>query len=526
MLRFRLLRQFLAIFGILAGIIVVKNLLLLHELSLGGAEQLRDARTVIIFGTVLILTFLLLSYLLVTRLLSDRLERILKAMEDVRKGDYPRLLVTGQDELADLTRGFNQMVEELRGRDDKLKTWVGSRETELVRLSQTLEIERGKLQTVLQSIGEGVLVLDTDNNVLMANRRVADIFGMPPEAMQGTDLGTLVDRVRHRLVNPEMVDRQFQELERNTGAVDEITLELDQGEQSIRLYSAPVRGANGKLFGRIATSLDVGRERDLERLKSEFLSTISHELRTPLTSIKGALGLIRSGAVGPVAADLRELLDIAVTNTDRLIRTINDLLDITQLEHGRAKMHAVAVSLKPSVELAARAVAVQGEHRRIELQVNVPDDLPMVLADRPRVEQVLIHLLSNAIKFSSPGGRVVLTAAPQDGAVLVSVQDFGVGISKEFQARVFEKFEHQEGALTRESQGVGLGLAISREIIEAHGGRIWVETQLGQGSTFYFTLPTAQPVAAGATETSRPGGAGPQGAPGQALDQGTGGIPG
>ena len=159
-------------------------------------------------------------------------------------------------------------------------------------------------------------------------------------------------------------------MERDPGLVDELTLELDEpGGQAIRLYCAPVKGPDGKVLGRIATSLDLGRERELERLKTEFLSTISHELRTPLTSVKGALGLVRGGAVGTISPDMRELLDIALTNTDRLIHVITDILDVFQLERGQTQIRPVSMSVLQSVLRAERALETQAELRRVSLDI-------------------------------------------------------------------------------------------------------------------------------------------------------------
>jgi signal transduction histidine kinase/ActR/RegA family two-component response regulator len=323
----------------------------------------------------------------------------------------------------------------------------------------------------------------------MANWRVGEIFGVPMDALRASDLRMLIEQVRHRLVQPDEVDRKLRDLQQNPDLMGEITLELDEpGGQSIRLYCAPVRDNEGKLLGRIATSLDLGKEREMERLKTEFISTISHELRTPLTSIKGSLGLIRGGAAGNVSPDMRELLEIAGTNTDRLIQVINDILDVVQLERGQARLRPTSMSLRESVEHAMLAMASKAHARNIVVESHLPGELPAVKGDPKRVEQVLVNLISNAIKFSEPNQRVVINAKPEAETVVVSVQDFGCGMNREFLSRLFSKFEHAQDSLTRESQGAGLGLAICRHIVEAHGGQIWVESELGKGSTFHFSL--------------------------------------
>lgn len=490
MQRSRLLLHFLMVSGAAAGLVVLLGYILQRQATAPDVNPAHMQVLVWIFTGLLVIV-VMATGLLHARLVWKRLQRVLRGMEEIRRGEYPYLVVEGKDEVADLVRGFNQTVEELRSRDEKLKTWADQRETELVKLSQSLEEERERLDTVLESIGDGVIVLDSENKVLMANRRVSEIFGVPMNALNRAGLPKLIEQIRHRLVNPDLVEEKVRELQRDPNLLDEITLELDEpGGQAIRLYCAPVRGADGKVLGRIATSLDLGRERELDRLKTEFLSTISHELRTPLTSVKGALGLIRGGAVGVVTAESRELLDIAITNTDRLIHVINDILDIFQLERGQARIRPVSMPLPQSVARATRAVASQADLRKVTVQNDVPEMISAVKGDPRRVEQVLVNLLSNAIKFSHPDGKVVISAHPSDGMVAISVRDFGRGLAGDFRDRLFDKFEHAQNSLTRDNQGAGLGLAICRHIVDAHGGKIWVESEgEGTGATFSFTLP-------------------------------------
>lgn len=481
--------RFLAVSaGVIAGVLVLA-VVLHRQLADASASPADLQRFVWIFASLVALLVIAAS-LLQSSLVLPRLRRILRGMEEVRGGGYPRLLAEGNDELADTVRGFNETVDTLRSRDEKLRAWAGHRESELVKLSHELDQERERLDTVLSAIGDGVIVLDSDNKVLMANRRVSEIFGVPVEQLQGCDLSVLIEQVRHRLLRPDLVEQKVLELKRAPSLVDEVTLELDDpGRQAIRLYSVPVRGADGTIVGRIATSLDLGREREIERMKAEFLSTISHELRTPLTSIKGSLGLVLGGAAGTFSADARELLDIARSNTDRLVRVINQILDMMLLERGQALIRPVPMPFQECAERALRAVAAPAQAAGVEVRVQVPADLPNVLGDARRVEQVLVNLLSNAIKFSARGHEVIVSARPEGETVHVSVLDSGCGMSPEFLERLFSKFEHAEGSLTREKQGMGLGLAICRHIVQAHGGRIWAESKENAGTTFHFTLP-------------------------------------
>ncbi|HKM91003.1 MAG TPA: ATP-binding protein [Candidatus Acidoferrales bacterium] len=481
--------RFLAVSGgVIAGVFLLA--MVLHRQWDDPTVRPADLHRLIWIFASVTAALVIAASLIQAGMVLPRLRRILRGMEEVRGGGYPRLLAEGNDELTDTVRGFNETVDTLRSRDEKLRAWAGHREQDLMKLSHELDQERERLDTVLSAIGDGVIVLDSDNKVLMANRRVSEIFGVPPEQLQGCDLSVLIEQVRHRLLRPDLVEQKVRELKRAPSLVDEVTLELDDpGHQAIRLYSVPVRGADGTIVGRIATSLDLGREREIERMKTEFLSTISHELRTPLTSIKGSLGLVLGGAAGTFSADARELLDIARTNTDRLVRVINQILDMMLLERGQALIRAVPMPLQSCVERALRAVAAPAQAAAVEVRVEIPANLPNVLGDARRVEQVIVNLLSNAIKFSPRGREVILAARAEGDKARVSIQDAGCGMSPEFLEHLFSKFEHAEPSLTRESQGMGLGLAICRHIVEAHGGRIWAESKENAGSTFHFTLP-------------------------------------
>ncbi|MFY9528804.1 MAG: response regulator, partial [Candidatus Acidiferrales bacterium] len=274
--------------------------------------------------------------------------------------------------------------------------------------------------------------------------------------------------------------------------VHEITLELDEpAGQAIRLYCAPVRGADGKVLSRIATSMDLVREREFGRLKAELLGTLSHELRTPLTSIKGSLALVQGGAVGAISPEIRELLGVARTNTDRLVRVTRDIVDGFELGHKQGRARLVSVSLPNSLARVVRLVASQAEQRKITIDSALPENLPDVKGDAKRVEQLLVNLLLNAIKRSPPGRKVIASARAEDQKVVVSVQDFGRGMTEDLLDRLSRKAESTEGTGALGDEEAGLCLDICRRIVDSQGGRIWAEGDLESGSTVCFSLPVA-----------------------------------
>ena len=232
---------------------------------------------------------------------------------------------------------------------------------------------------------------------------------------------------------------------------------------------------------------DLTRRRQVERIKSEFVSVVSHELRTPLTSIHGSLALLESGLVNSSTEKGKRMLQIAVSNTDRLIRLLNDILDVEKLESGRTEMHRRLCNAGELIRNAADVMRPMAQEHGITLET--ADSDAEIWADPDLLAQCLTNLLSNAIKFSEAGGHVKVQAVPVASDLRFEVADQGRGIPSNKQSSIFERFQQVDASDSRKRGGTGLGLAISRTIVQQHGGQIWVESELGEGSTFLFTVP-------------------------------------
>jgi len=225
--------------------------------------------------------------------------------------------------------------------------------------------------------------------------------------------------------------------------------------------------------------------------KSQFVSLVSHELKSPMTSIRGFADLIRQGMTGPVSGQAREFLDTIVDNVDQMAALVSDLSDISRIETGRLKLQLSAVPLARYIQETVAAMRPQVESRHHTLALDFPADLPAVLADRTRLVQIITNLLSNACKYTPETGRIRVSARAQTGRVRVSVADSGIGMSPEDLARLFTQFFRSENPAVREQQGWGLGLNVTRRLVELQGGEMGVTSELGKGSTFWFTLPVA-----------------------------------
>jgi signal transduction histidine kinase len=245
----------------------------------------------------------------------------------------------------------------------------------------------------------------------------------------------------------------------------------------------------GRASGVVVAFTDTTERRALDRMKDEFISTVSHELRTPLTSLRGALGLIQSGTLNKRPEKIRQMLEIAIGNADRLVRLVNDILDLERISSGKAELHYTMCSMADLLHGAAELR--KGDAASANLEFFIDAGLVRVWADPDRIMQTVTNLISNAIKFSPEGGTIVLTAKRigMDEAQ-VEVRDSGRGIPEDKLEQIFDRFHQVDASDSRVRGGSGLGLAICRSIVQQHGGRIWATSTPGVGSSFFFTLPT------------------------------------
>ena len=361
---------------------------------------------------------------------------------------------------------------------------------------------------ILQSAAEGIYGLDPQGYTLFLNpaaarmlgRTADDVIGRPFEAVLGMGAaeagGDGVNPVRATLssgVGREVKDAAFRRADGSSFPVE---------------YASTPIVEDGQITGAVVTFRDVTERREVERMKDEFVSVVSHELRTPLTSIRGSLGLLAAGKLGEVPEKGRRMLEIAVQNTDRLVRLINDILDIERIESGTVTMELRSVDASDLVHQSVEVMSAMADKAGVRLYAWT--DRQPLEADPDRILQVLTNLLSNAIKFSPPESEVSLTTETADGEVVFRVRDAGRGIPADRLESIFERFSQVDSSDAREKGGTGLGLAICRSIVQQHGGRIWVESTPGQGSTFTFTLPTSfSPAAAQLPELADDAGEGP-----------------
>lgn len=392
----------------------------------------------------------------------------------------------------------------------------------LARKSQELAEESAKLDAVLTNMADGLVVTDLTGRIMVSNPAFKTMAGLP---LSRSLRGRLLDETFSLAALRQVIA----EATANLDQVAVADLELPDGRvlkasaSALHMQQAADPTLTGQVTGVVTLLRDITHEVEVDRMKTEFISAVSHELRTPLTSILGFANLIQrefQRRIAPLVADgtqahraaarIQENLTIIESESQRLTQLINDVLDIAKMESGRVEWHMADVHIADVVQGAVNTTAILAQERNLTLNVATHGPLPPVWGDQDRLVQVMTNLLANAIKFT-PTGEITVSSwawrageptpvpwpsplAPADlqpPALIVSVTDTGIGIAPEDVPLVFERFRQAGDTLTEKPKGSGLGLSISKEIVEHHGGVIWVESELGIGSTFYFTLPLA-----------------------------------
>jgi two-component system sensor histidine kinase VicK len=369
---------------------------------------------------------------------------------------------------------------------------------------EAMHLAMRQRELILQAVGEGIYGIDLNGNLTFINTAGAQLLGYTPEQLQGCDVHQVLHHSHadgtpySKATNPILQALWRSEPIRMR---DEVFWRRDGTSIPVEYTANPILEEGG-VSGMVVAFQDVRERRRLERMKDEFISTVSHELRTPLASLRASLGLISSGSLAKRPEKQKQMIDLAIGNCDRLIRLVNDILDFDSVKSGRLPLHRQAVEAIDMLRRAADIAYGPATQAKIGFRIEAPAK-PVVFADEERVLQVLSELVRNAIKFSPPETTLRLAAQPAgtDAAgapqVCFIVEDQGRGIAPEKLERIFERFQQGDASDSRDLGGTGLGLALCRSIVEQHGGRMWAESEVGQGSKFFFTLP-----AANATERS------------------------
>jgi PAS domain S-box-containing protein len=380
------------------------------------------------------------------------------------------------------SRSLERAVEDVQEINRELDQRVADRTQDLAEALMREHSEASQNQAILEGIADGVIVFDNEGHAIIANPAIGRLLDKPMDKIVGANIQELMP------ADVSEADRELiTYLLHDTGS-RRPGIKVGWGTRTLSVSFAPVRGAGQEATGTVAVFRDFTKEAEVDRMKSDFVSIASHELRTPLTSIKGYLELVMMGAGGAVSEQQSTFLRVARDNADRLYELVDGLLDVSRIESGRIELDVKLVSLSEIIEVVATTLHKQFEERGLTLKLEVEPNLPQVLGDPGRISQVMFNLMSNAYKYT-PAGQVTVRAYQKANAIQVNVIDTGLGISAKDQEKLFSRFFRAGDAAVRQQPGTGLGLNITKSLIEMHGGQIWVESEPGQGSAFNFTLP-------------------------------------
>ena len=347
-----------------------------------------------------------------------------------------------------------------------------------IRLFLTVEVSRRQLEAILNSTPDPVLVTDASNRLILANPAASHVFGItirrgektaPEQVIQVKSLNELL---------------QASSTERHSAEIS-----MPDGKTYLAMASPMI--AEGKMIGRVCILRDVTQFKEIDTLKSEFVSTVSHDLRSPLTLIRGYATMLETA--GALNDQQKNYVKMIVQGADNMARLVNNLLDLGRIDFG-VGLQVESIPVLDILERTTGALQLQAKQKQISLGVELPKDLPHAIeADQALLQQAVYNLVENALKYTPNGGEVTIHLQTAPAALIFAVQDSGIGIPKNDLPRLFEKFYRGTNREALAQRGTGLGLAIVKSVAERHGGKVWVESEMGRGSTFYLQIPLVQP---------------------------------
>ena len=346
--------------------------------------------------------------------------------------------------------------------------------------------ERLRLQVITKSLVEGLLSMDAHRRITLFNPMMERMTGYPEEEV----LGKLCCEIFEDSLCQDGC--YFEKvISSGTDKTDvELVLKNKNGKAvPVLSDSALLKNEKGDLVGIVSVLKDMTKLKEIERMKSDFVSMVTHELRTPLSIIKATADNVRSGVVGAVNPEQKDFLSIIIETSERLNHLVDSLLDLSKLELGKVQLNIEKIDLGELAKKCVASMTFLAQRGKIDLMCKTPKEFPLVPADYNRIEQVLLNLLSNAVKFTPTSGKITLELEEKGPMVQCTVADTGKGIPQEMLGKIFDKFQQIYDRESRRKGGTGLGLAVVKTIIEAHQGKIWVESEMGKGSKFIFTLP-------------------------------------
>ena len=433
--------------------------------------------TILFFATLFLLAIVLaaLGAISVSKRLSEPIKQFTRSATEIARGNFDhKVPIHSDDELGKLAKIINFMTTELRRLNN-------------MNLNQMIN-EKNKTKTILKNIADGVIVTDPENKVLVANSVAESWFGLTENEILNQPVEKIIYE-QHLLALINKIRTQGKQQDTKV----ELIIKPDNKRKQIVLQAkaAQVIDNEDKLIGIVTIFRDVTKEKEIDRMKTELVSMVAHELRSPLTSIAGFSELLLDEGV--TQEQSREYAEIILKESNRLGELINKFLDISRIESGKSQVHKTPVQIGHIIESILEMNMYLAERKRIKVKLDIPDDHATVWVDREMMGEVILNLFSNAVKYSPEGKNIAIKVEDKDDEQLVRVVDQGYGIPEKSLNKIFDKFYRvTDNEYIQEVNGSGLGLSLVKEIIELHDGSIWVESKLGEGSAFTFSIPKAK----------------------------------
>ena len=427
----------------------------------------------VIVATIIALALSIIASIQSTRSVRRPVRKLTQTIRRISQGRLNQKIdIMAEDELGELTREFNKMTERLRM-------------YEQMNVLQLIA-EKKKSEAVIASIADPVILTDEENHLLAVNQAAAKVFNISlANGWQEKSIAALLQN-----------DRVTELLTADASRRDEIArqdqlLAVAQGEEAFyfRPRQTMITDEQGHVQGVVTLLQDVTRLKKLDQLKSDFMATVSHEFRTPLTSLNMTIDILLQGLLGSVSVQQGELLATAKADCERLTKLVKELLNLSRLESGKYQMKKEAINPQLLFDDALKHLRVPLRMKEIAFETIIDAALTDFSADHEQLSWVITNLVSNALRYTPAGGKITISAGRENGMAQISVADSGRGIPAEALDSIFEKFVQVKQSTDSTPGSVGLGLAIAKEVVEAHGGKIWVTSEVGKGSTFSFAIP-------------------------------------
>ncbi|MBN1153926.1 HAMP domain-containing protein [candidate division KSB1 bacterium] len=411
------------------------------------------------------------AYYLAKRL-RNPLKQLKKSATEIARGNFShKIYVNSDDEVGQVAKLFNYMTTELRRLNE-------------MNLNEIIT-EKNKTKTIIKNIADGVIVTDPDNKIVIINSVAEKLFDIEENEAMNQPIDRFIDR-------KELLDLIAMAGDENVDHDNAVEISViprvHRKKLILQAKSALVISNEDASIGIVTVFRDVTREKEIDRMKTELVSMVAHELRSPLTSIAGFSELLLDPDLDKEQSN--EYAEIILKESNRLSNLINKFLDISRIESGKSQVNKIPLDLGILVSNILEYNKAQADKKKIKVELDVPTGLPLVNVDKGMIEEVVLNLFSNAVKYSPEKRKIDISLKQEGDELIVAVKDQGYGISDEALPHIFNKFYRvTDNEEVRDIEGSGLGLSLAKEIVELHYGSIWVESELGKGSTFYFSLP-------------------------------------